>query len=264
MKPSTDERRRSELANAAGPARIGDHEGVVRCEGIEAMRTRSPRWIGLLGAMLTAVAVGCLYDASERCGPGEVLNQGDSCVCAPGNVPVYRNITVLSPVSATEQRPFTACVPCGTNQVIKGDQCVCAAGFVMGAAGCVPSNLGAPCAAEADCAAGDQTHCRLPEGYCTKQGCATNADCNADADYACAATATPPYCKRPPVGEGRACTMQGLDPACTAEAPVCVFNGCVTLPGCKVDGDCSPSRKCCDFTKFGQAGITFCLAGACP
>jgi hypothetical protein len=129
--------------------------------------------------------------------------------------------------------------------------------------GCDPSNLGNACASDADCAAGDQKFCRLPEGYCTKQGCAGNADCNTVADYACATTATPPFCKRPPVGEGRACTMMGPDPACGPEAPLCALNRC-TVSGCKIDADCSPSRKCCDITKFGQPGLMLCLPGACP
>jgi hypothetical protein len=215
---------------------------------------------------LVALAVmggGCLYHSSDRCGSGEVLDVSDNCVCAPGHVPVYRDITILAPVSPDRARPFSACTPCGANQVISADKCVCAPGFVSGAAGCIPTNLGATCASDADCAAGDQKACRLPEGYCTKASCAANADCNAAADYGCATTANPPYCKRPPVGQGRACTMTGPDPACSSEAPLCVLNACA-LSGCKTDADCSPSRKCCDFTKFGQPGLTLCWAGACP
>jgi hypothetical protein len=213
------------------------------------------------GAAMTA---GCLYDESARCGAGEVLDMADNCVCAPGNVPVYRDITVLMPVSPTEAKPFSSCKPCGANQMVRADKCVCAPGFAQGATGCVASNLGATCTADADCASGDQKFCSLPAGYCTKSGCATNADCNTDADYACATTATPPYCKRPPLGQGAACTAAQGDPACTAEAPVCAVGSCVPPPGCKVDGDCTPSRKCCDLTNVGQPGLTLCLAGACP
>jgi hypothetical protein len=219
--------------------------------------------VRVLGVAL-AVAVGaCLYDAGAACGPGEVLDPSEVCVCAPGNVPVYRNITVLSPVNPAQKLPFVACQPCGTNETISGDKCVCAAGFVRSATGCVPSNLGATCASDLDCAAGDQPYCRLPGGYCTKANCASSADCNADADYACATTATPPYCKRPPLGQGGACTMMGPDPACMSEAPLCAQNAC-TAAGCQTDADCSPRRKCCDFSKFGQAGLTLCLAGVCP
>ena len=185
----------------------------------------------------------------------------DDCVCAPGYVPVYRSITVLAPMDPAETLPFSSCRACGTNEVIKANKCVCADGFVTGAAGCVSSNLGATCASDADCATSDQKYCRLPDGYCTKSPCAASADCNADADYACATTATPPYCKRPPVGQGRACTMQGPDPACASEAPLCVMNACAAA-GCKVDADCSPSRKCCDLAKYGQM-VTLCL-GVCP
>lgn len=206
---------------------------------------------------------GCLYDADARCGPGQVLDSAEACVCAPGNVPVYRAITVLAPTNPTAKRPFTACAPCDANQVVSGDACVCAVGFVRGPTGCVPSNLGATCTADADCATGDQTHCRLPDGYCTKLSCAGLADCNKDADYACATTATPTYCRRPPVGQGRPCTTMGPDPVCSSEAPVCTQNACASA-GCHSDADCSPSRKCCDFSKFGQAGLTLCLGGPCP
>ncbi|MEA2696613.1 MAG: hypothetical protein QOI66_884 [Myxococcales bacterium] len=218
--------------------------------------------VRVTGVALAALAMGCLYDPAQRCGPGEVLDQTEVCVCAPGNVPVYRDITVITP-APMEKLPFSSCVPCGTHEVAKADQCVCAVGFVRSGAACVPSNLGATCAADADCAAGDQTFCHLPVGYCTKKTCASNADCNVDADYACALTETPTYCKRPPVGQGGACTMVGPDPACGPEAPLCVLNACA-VSGCKTDADCSPSRKCCDFTKFGQPGLTLCFPGACP
>ena len=230
--------------------------------------------VHLLGAALAAsVAVvasvgmgmtaGCLYKEGERCGPGAVLDTAEDCVCAPGHVPVYRNITVLSPASPTQVKPFSSCMPCGEHQLVSGDKCVCEAGFVQGTAGCMPSNLGATCTADASCAAGDQKFCSLPAGYCTKSGCATNADCNTDADYACATTATPTFCKRPPLGQGAACTAAQGDPACTAEAPLCVLGGCVAPPGCQTNSDCSPSRKCCDLTNLGQPGLTLCL-GACP
>lgn len=231
------------------------------------MRMRESGKVCLLGVALAAIpamTAGCLYTASERCGPGEVQDVTDVCVCAPGNVPVYRDITVLSPVSATELKPFSSCTPCGNHQVVSGDKCACAPGFVQGATGCMISNLGATCAADADCAAGDQKYCSLPAGYCTRSGCAINADCNADADYACATTATPAYCQRPPLGQGAACTAAQGDPACTSEAPLCVLGGCVAPPGCQTDGDCTPKRKCCDFTHLGQPGVTLCLAGACP
>jgi hypothetical protein len=219
--------------------------------------------VRLLIAALAALGAGCLYHANERCGPGETVDEAGVCVCSPGTVPVYRDITVLVPVDPNEQRPFSACVPCGANEVVSGAKCACAPGFVRGASGCAHSNLGSTCASAADCAGGDQTFCRLPEGYCTKMGCAANADCNGDADYACATKATPSFCKRPPLRQGAACTMMGPDPACSQEAPLCVQNAC-TAAGCMTDADCSPSRKCCDLTKFGQAGLTLCLPGACP
>jgi hypothetical protein len=223
------------------------------------MRLWAKLW---LSAALAMGGGGCLYDASTRCGPGEVIADGLMCVCAPGNVPVYRDITVPAPSNPAGQRPFSSCTPCGSNEVASGDKCACALGFVRDAAGCTASNLGVTCASAADCAAGDQTYCRLPEGYCTKMGCATNADCNVEADYGCSTKDSPAYCKRPPVGQGAACTMQGPDPACSAEASLCVLNAC-SVAGCQTDADCSPRRKCCDLAKFGQPGLTLCL-GACP
>lgn len=224
--------------------------------------SRAFAWLlaGALGA--AAIGAGCLYDAAKRCGDGATLNASEVCVCAPGHVPVYRDINILQPSTPTEKPPFSSCRPCGEHEVPSGDQCACAVGYVRKATGCEPSNLGATCAADADCASGDATYCQLPAGYCTSKGCAGNADCNTAADYACATTATPPYCKRPPVGQGGACTMLGPDPACATEAPICVLGGCAPM-GCKTDGDCSPSRHCCDFTKFGQPGVTLCL-GSCP
>lgn len=219
--------------------------------------------VRLLGVVV-AVAGGCLYNAAERCGPGQLLDDAEVCVCARGHVPVYRDITVLMPTNPMmQQRPFSSCTPCGANEVVSGDKCVCGPGYVLAATGCIPSNLGTACASDADCATGDQRFCRLPEGYCTRQTCATNADCNAAAEYVCETTATPPYCQRPPPGQGRACTMTGPDPTCSTEAPLCVLNAC-TVSGCQTDAGCSPGRKCCDLTKFGQPGLTLCLKGSCP
>lgn len=212
---------------------------------------------------LGALGAGCLYDEAHRCGPNEVLDANEVCVCAPDTVPVYRDIVILQPATPTEKPPFSSCRFCAAHEVVKGDQCVCALGYVASPSGCTPSNLGATCGGDADCATGDQTFCRLPEGYCTKRDCTANADCNAAADYACVTTDTPAYCRRPPVGQGAACTMQGPDPACTMEAPLCVLNKC-TPSGCKADSECTPSRKCCDLTKFGQPGLTICFPGACP
>ena len=214
----------------------------------------------LVAVHLTAVAAGCLYDPNDRCSPGEQLDPNDVCVCLPGYVPIKRDITIVTPTPG-EHVPVAYCAPCGENQVVSGEVCVCRSGYVDSPNGCTPSNLGASCAADADCAAGDAKFCRLPEGYCTSQGCTSNADCSMDADYACATDPAGKYCKRPPLKQGAPCTTQGMDPICGTEAPICALGACSVL-GCMVDTDCSPSRKCCDLSRFSP-GVTLCL-GSCP
>jgi hypothetical protein len=209
---------------------------------------------------LAAVAVSCLYDPHNRCSAGEQLDENDVCVCLPDHVPIKRDITIVTP-TVGERVPTAYCAPCGDNQVVSNETCVCRSGYVAGPNGCVPSNLGTTCAADADCASGDAKFCRLPDGYCTSSGCATNADCSKDADYACATDPAGSYCKRPPLKQGAPCSTQGMDPVCGTEAPICALGACTVL-GCMVDTDCSPSRKCCDLSRFSP-GVTLCLA-VCP
>jgi hypothetical protein len=217
-------------------------------------------WMYTVAVFLT-VAGGCLYDAKDRCSAGQVPSENDVCICLPNHVPVNRDITVITPAAGSRRVPIAYCAPCGENEIVVNEACVCAPGYVKGAGGCMASNLGTACTADADCASGDATFCRLPDGYCTSQGCASNADCSADADYACAADPAGAYCKRPPLNQGAACATQGVDPLCGPEAPICALGACSVL-GCTVDGDCSPSRKCCDLGAFAP-GVTLCL-GVCP
>lgn len=145
--------------------------------------------------------------------------------------------------------------------MVASGACVCRPGYVKGASGCVPSNLGSTCTGEADCVSGDAKSCHLPEGYCTSQGCTSNADCSKASDYTCATDSAGAYCKRPPLNQGAPCSTQGVDPVCGAEATICALGAC-TVMGCAADGDCSPSRKCCDLSRFSP-GVTLCL-GSCP
>ena len=232
------------------------------------MSIHENRWEALAGkrsALVVAACLlaagGCLYNPKDRCSAGEQLDDDDICVCMPNYVPVKRDITEIMPASSTELVPIDHCEPCAANQVVVNGACACQSGSFPGANGCVASNLGTPCGADADCASGDQKSCRLPEGYCTSAGCATNADCSKDADYACAIGTSGTYCKRPPLEQGKACTMQGLDPTCGTEATVCALGAC-TVYGCTFDSDCSPSRKCCDLSA-SSPGATLCLE-ACP
>ncbi len=231
------------------------------------MSTRERRPLMCVGAAClvaaaVAAAASCLYDPKDRCSAGEQLDENDVCVCLPDYVPVKRDITVIAPATTTEQVPTAYCVPCGENQVVSNETCVCKSGYVAGPGGaCIASNLGTTCASDADCAASDAKFCRLPEGYCTSQGCTSNADCSKDADYGCVDDPAGKYCKRPPLKQGAPCTTQGMDPVCGDEAPICALGQCNVI-GCTVDTDCSPSRKCCDLSRFSP-GVTLCLA-SCP
>lgn len=217
----------------------------------------------LLATLSLALSTACAFDADERCGPGEFLNEAGSCACSPNHVPDPRGIMVLVNDNPTAPAPREGCVACGANEEVKNDACVCVAGMVRGASGCQASDLGKSCTSSADCAGGDATFCRLPEGYCTTAACSASAPCNAEADYRCEGSGADAYCQRAPQGQGAACTMQGPDPMCSAEAPFCASNTC-HVPGCMTDDDCSPSRNCCDLSAFGAPGLTLCMAGGCP
>lgn len=218
--------------------------------------------LSALTGVLIAAGSACIYHADDRCSPGEVQDPATGeCVCAPNSVPVVRPVTVLKPQPG-DQSLVSMCVPCGANEQIVAGACVCVAGYVKGASGCVLTNLGATCASDGDCSDGDANHCQLPTaeaaGYCTTTGCAANADCRG-ANYACAAAGSGSYCRRPPLNEGNTCTTQTLDPAtCGAEAPLCLLGQC-TVIGCAGDSDCSPSRKCCDLSKFQAGAPPACL-----
>lgn len=202
-------------------------------------------------AMLGALSSGCLYDADDRCSPGQVLVDGVTCVCAEGS-------------ALTE----AGCTPCGDNEVSGGSACVCAPGFsratVDSPCSLAPSALGAACdTATMSCSDEAYSLCQPSNGtagYCT-QVCTTSDDC--EGGYACDVAATPPYCRRPPSGAGRACTANA-DCADT-EATLCeayMLHQCVVV--CDVAApDCFPGTQCCDFTMFG-APAPFCLPlGAC-
>jgi len=214
----------------------------------------------LTGAII-ATGSACIYHADDPCSPGEVQDPGTGeCVCAPNAIPIARPITVLQPHPG-DQPLVAMCVPCGAHEQIAAGACVCVAGYVKGTSGCVLSNLGAACVSDGDCLDGDANHCQLgmggATGYCTTTACASNGDCQG-ANYACVTGASGAYCRRPPLNEGNACTTQTIDPACGAEAPLCLLGHC-TLIGCAGDGDCSPSRKCCDLSKFQAGAPPACL-----
>lgn len=227
----------------------------------EQSRIAAGALLAAITGVLVAAGPACIYHADDVCSPGEVQDPATGeCVCAPNSIPVARPVMVLMPQPG-DQPLVAMCVPCGANEQIVGGACVCVAGYVKGTAGCVLSNLGAACAADADCLDGDSNHCQLgtagTTGYCTTTGCASNSDCQG-ANYACAMGAGGSFCRRPPANEGNVCTTQTIDPSCGAEAPLCLLGHC-TVIGCAGDGDCSPSRKCCDLSKFQAGAPPACL-----
>jgi len=230
------------------------------------VKSQIARWAALGGLLgLLAVPAACIYDKNDPCSPGEVKDPtSDACVCAPNSVPVKRPITVAVP-QAGDQPLVSMCYSCGAHGTVKDGACLCDPGYVAkGQEGCVPGNLGAVCASDNDCLGGDSHHCQLADGatagYCTTTGCTSNADCSVASNYACATGGATSFCRRPPANEGNACTAQGLDPTCGAEAPVCLLGKCTAI-GCAADGDCSASRKCCDLSALSpqSAGVHACL-----
>jgi hypothetical protein len=208
------------------------------------------RLLGMLGALLQGA---CIYDSDDRCSPGQVLLTDSNCVCAEGSA-------------------FTpnGCVPCAANEVVGPSGCVCAEGLVRptpdAACQAPPQELGVECDMEsAPCTSTQYDHCQLVSGmsgYCTSTGCASSAEC--EGGYACDTAASPPFCRRPPLGAGRACESPA-DCAGT-EATWCdtfMTNTCL-VQGCSVPTqDCFGGMQCCDLTQFGVPEPLCLPPGAC-
>jgi hypothetical protein len=212
-------------------------------------RTREGRWALALLAPLSLF--GCIVDPDHACDENQTKLVADfgGCVCAPGSV--------VNPGK-------DGCTPCGENEEVKNGACACKTGFARPSAteACSASQQGANCSASTPCN-GDFPYCAAA-GYCTKSGCATNADCSLGG-YACESTASPTYCSRPPVGQGKACSTPA-DCAGT-EATYCGMGACL-VTGCASTTKCHGDYACCDFTSLGAAD--FCLpasalsGGKCP
>jgi hypothetical protein len=206
----------------------------------------------ILPGAIAAVWSGCVLDASDRCGPNQMVSgEIEVCVCVPNAV-------------------YTAmgCVLCGANEVPGATACECATGFARGGSGAcepVPAGLGVACTAATPCTDTTYNTCAsapIGDGYCTSTGCASNADCTGG--YACDLTASPPYCKRPPLGAGMSCTSNA-DCAGT-EATYCdtfVQHACL-VEGCAVSpNNCFSGTECCDLSAFGIP-MPICIPqGAC-
>jgi len=206
-------------------------------------------------AALLAGAAGCVYEPNDRCDSYEYLSSdGRQCVCIPSAVMTAHG-----------------CILCGDNEVPGNGVCDCAPGYSRPAPGAAcaqaPPSLGMACDTQsAPCTDATFSSCHVTSGtagYCTKTGCATSADCAGG--YACDTSAAPAFCKRPPVGAGKACTSNA-DCAST-EATFCdlvVTHQC-HVEGCTLTPDnCFEGSQCCDLTMFGVPQPICVQTGTCP
>jgi len=197
-------------------------------------RSRYRYALGLF-ALLGALPSACVYDASDRCGPHQVMYQDLRCVCDAHSAPTA-----------------TGCVPCGADEVPGATGCVCKPGYSKqdAAAACEPTpmGLGTACDASTPCTDPEFMHCEGADGhaYCTNTGCASSADCTGG--YACDVSVTPSVCRRPPLGLSMSCSSQadcaGTEATfCdTFMSHTCLVQGCSLAPD-----DCFAGWQCCDF-----------------
>jgi hypothetical protein len=230
--------------------------------------------------MLALCGVACLYDSDRRCDTREREINSDRCICAPGFV-AGAGGCVPCPEGEVEQNgrctcspdrgrdaASGTCVPCGDNESSTNEVCECAAGFTRDAAtgACSASGLGAPCSSELSCSDPSHPDCHSVDatsGYCTRLNCTSSADC--EGGFACDLTASPSYCERPPVGQGRPCASAA--DCAGSEATYCeTFTSNVCLVrDCTVGGaDCFEGWSCCDLGSFGLNERLCVLEGSCP
>ena len=209
-------------------------------------------------SMLVASIAGCVYDPNRRCDPGQRYN-GFSCLCAANAILVNGG----------------QCVACGANEVAGTDGCVCAQGTARQSpdAGCepLPADQGAACDTATTPCNSDSTYnyCFAASGsggYCTTSDCASDAGAACSGGYVCEVSASPSYCRRPPIGLGISCTS-AADCAGT-EATLCdtVFSNECQVQGCTLSpNNCFPGWDCCDLSSYGIGVSTVCVpAGECP
>jgi hypothetical protein len=240
---------RAEESPRARPSRpVEPQEWVRGCS------TRSRKGALLLLTLGALVAGACVYDADDRCSPGQVLLTDSSCGCAPGS-------------AFTPQ----GCVPCAENEVAGPNGCICAEGLSRptpdAACQAPPQELGVACDTQsAPCTSPTYDHCQIvsgSSGYCTTSGCSSSAECQGG--YACDTAASPPFCRRPPLGAGNPCESPA-DCAGT-EATWCdtfMTHTCL-VQGCSVSAqDCFVGEECCDLSRFGLPAPLCLPQGACP
>lgn len=211
------------------------------------------RSIALLG-FGTLAHVACVYDDAQPCGDGQVLDHEYlRCVCAPGSA--------YTPAG---------CIACGANEMADAQGCSCAEGYVRSAldAACepAPSGLGEACDDDTPCTDPTYNRCELSTTgvrYCTNAGCAGPGDCQGG--YACDTSDVPSVCRRPPLGQGRAC--QTSEDCADTEATYCdsfVTRSCL-VQGCTLaPNDCFTGTECCDLSGFNVPQPICVAEGMCP
>jgi hypothetical protein len=205
-------------------------------------------------ALIGLIVVACVYDADERCDPGQVLFADTRCICPEG--------LVLS-----EQQ---GCVRCGENEVAGASGCVCADGYGRSNANapCTPrgSGQGDACDDATPCTTSPYTFCQImagSAGYCTDTGCSSSSECTGG--YACDATGSPSFCKRPPLGAGKPCTSAAdcEDSEATYcdsfASQSCLVQGCALAPD-----NCFEGTECCDLSAFDVPQPLCVATGECP
>jgi hypothetical protein len=199
---------------------------------------------------LGLLALGCAYDAEQRCGKNQVLDGRGRCGCTPDTVLVGQE-----------------CLPCPAGEEVSAGKCSCVAGTQRNPEGlCVPSQAGESCNPQASTCSESFPYCHAKSaeaGYCTSTGCTSPAQC--PEGYACRLEASPAYCERPPVGLGRSC--QGTEDCAGTEATFCdtyLSFQCI-VQGCSIsDDDCFSGWDCCDFTTLGLNDTLCVPEGQCP
>jgi hypothetical protein len=216
--------------------------------------TGRTRGIVMLSVLLGLTVGACTFDASDRCGPHQVIyGDNERCVCEEG-----------AALTAT------GCVPCGEHEVPGATGCSCENGFTRPSAGgaceAAPTGLGAACGPDQACADATYDHCATganQSGYCTSVGCSSSSEC--PSGYACATSATPSFCQRPPLGLGKSCSSAadcaGLeaDFCDTFQSHQCLVQGCSLAAD-----DCFEGSSCCDLSNFGMPEPLCLPPGACP
>jgi hypothetical protein len=195
---------------------------------------------------------GCIVGSGDKaCGEHQRRIDGESvlyCACEPGYV--------------LDTATGLGCKPCGDNEEVVQDKCVCKAGFARGSAAddCRPSALGTACAQDADCAQ-DVPFCT--DGYCTA-ACTSSSGC--ERGFLCDRRDDRELCVKAPDGYGKSCSS-AADCTDTAATFCDTFQTHGCLVECSKSKPCPGDWSCCNIT---LANLVLCVEpggltdGACP